>query len=63
VAARATAEIHIRMEDGSPRVFEQAEPLPLGASVVVEGAARLAPSRASTGTSTPSAARSTAPTE
>ena len=39
-------EVHIRMEDGSPRVFELPEPLPLGAAVVVEGGVpRLAPER------------------
>lgn len=47
-------EVNIRMEDGSQRVFELPEPLPLGAAVVVEGGVpRLAPDRgasASTGT-------------
>ncbi|WP_019573610.1 hypothetical protein [Curvibacter lanceolatus] len=47
-------EVNIRMEDGSQRVFELPEPLPLGAAVVVEGGVpRLAPERgasASTGT-------------
>ena len=41
--------VHIRMEDGSQRVFELPEPLPLGAAVVVEGGVpRLAPPRGST---------------
>lgn len=44
-----TYEVHIRMEDGSPRVFELPEPLPLGAAVVVEGGVpRLAPARTPT---------------
>lgn len=39
-------EVNIRMEDGSQRVFELPEPLPLGAAVVVEGGVpRLAPER------------------
>lgn len=39
-------EVNIRMEDGSQRVFELPEPLPLGAAVVVEGGVpRLAPAR------------------
>jgi len=39
-------EVNIRMEDGSQRVFELPEPLPLGAAVVVEGGVpRLAPDR------------------
>jgi hypothetical protein len=38
--------MRIRMEDGSLRVVEQAEPLPLGAAVVMEaGMARLAGAR------------------
>ena len=45
-------EVNIRMEDGSQRVFELPEPLPLGAAVVVDGGVpRLAPARgSSTGT-------------
>lgn len=43
---QAAYEVNIRMEDGSQRVFELSEPLPLGAAVVVEGGVpRLAPDR------------------
>ena len=43
---QAAYEVNIRMEDGSQRVFELPEPLPLGAAVVVEGGVpRLAPDR------------------
>lgn len=43
---QAAYEVNIRMEDGSQRVFELPEPLPLGAAVVVEGGVpRLAPAR------------------
>lgn len=46
-------EVNIRMEDGSQRVFELPEPLPLGAAVVVEGGVpRLAPERGASAAST-----------
>lgn len=54
-------QIRIRMEDGSQRDLQQAEPLPLGAAVVLEGGvARLSSARSGATTGTSSAGNANA---